>query len=465
MKKLPVALVGLGCALALPGAAQASYSLGSHPDGVMEGTSTACPTGCTIVQDWEANELMRVPAWLGEQNVVVLWRVRGDGGQARLQRVLLDGAGTGSAAAATAPVQLTGALQEIPASLPVRAGDAIGLQLTANASVDSVDLGFGESTRSWRPALDGTPRASVETDGELIAFEAIVEPDSDGDGLGDETQDACVRCEVVDPPVIVDPPGVVPPPVNTGGDAPAQQTGDPYADIRKGGPKATIEPTATRKGTKVSVTVTNPHAFALKGDLQLKRGRKVVAKAKLTLAANASRTVALKVRKPGKSLTAAVSLKGPVGKARTTTRKVKLTTKTTKPNQPGDTGVDGTYRGGSGAGADWVMVIKDGVVTNFNGSITTFCTKAGKQQNHSFAMIGDDPDPTVAPSGAFAWEATAGYGFDKLKFDGVVKGSTITGKMMVESRPPISGADPVSGMPRIEFEYCFAGRDYTLTKD
>ena len=36
---------------------------------------------------------------------------------------------------------------------------------------------------------------------------------------------------------------------------------------------------------------------------------------------------------------------------------------------------------------------------------------------------------------------------------------------MVESRPPINGADPVSGMPRIEFEYCFAGRDYTLTKD
>ena len=37
--------------------------------------------------------------------------------------------------------------------------------------------------------------------------------------------------------------------------------------------------------------------------------------------------------------------------------------------------------------------------------------------------------------------------------------------MMVESRPPIPGADPLTGMPRIEFEYCFAGRDYTLKKD
>ena len=110
------------------------------------------------------------------------------------------------------------------------------------------------------------------------------------------------------------------------------------------------------------------------------------------------------------------------------------------------------------------MVIKDGVVTNFNGSITTFCTKASKQQNHTFAMVADDPDPRVAPSGAFTWEATAGYGFDKLKFDGVVKDGRVSGKMMVESRPPISGADPVSGMPRIEFEYCFAGRDYTLQR-
>ena len=59
-------------------------------------------------------------------------------------------------------------------------------------------------------------------------------------------------------------------------------------------------------------------------------------------------------------------------------------------------GIDGTYKG-TGGGAGWVMVIKDGVVTNFNGSITTFCTKASKQQNHTFAMVADDPDPRVAP--------------------------------------------------------------------
>ena len=48
------------------------------------------------------------------------------------------------------------------------------------------------------------------------------------------------------------------------------------------------------------MTVSNPYAFAVSGELQLKRGKKVVAKAKLKLAANATRAVTLKVRKPGK---------------------------------------------------------------------------------------------------------------------------------------------------------------------
>lgn len=454
MRTLTLALAALGCALALPGAASAAYSLGNHPDGILEGTSTACAGGCTIVQDWEANEQQRVPGWLGEHQVVVQWRVRGDGGQARLQRVTVGAGGAASASATTDSVQLTGVMQELPAALPVRAGDAIGLALTPGASVDSVDLGLGESTLTYAPALDDTPRGGVETEGAAIAFEAVLEPDADADGLGDETQDSCVNCVEINPTPTPSPTPVVPAP--TPDPAPA----DPYAELRTGGPKATIAPTATKKGTKVSVTVSNPYAFAVSGKLQLKRGKKVVATAKLKLAANATRAVTLKVRKPGKSLTAAVTLRGPVGKQRTTTAKVKVST--SKPGKSGG-GIDGTYRG-TGAGADWVLVIAGGVVTNFNGSISTYCTKAGKQQNHSFAMIGDDPDPKVAASGAFAWEATSGYGFDKLKFDGVVSGTSITGKLMVESRPPINGADPVSGMPRIEFEYCFAGRDYTLTK-
>jgi hypothetical protein len=79
-------------------------------------------------------------------------------------------------------------------------------------------------------------------------------------------------------------------------------------------------------------------------------------------------------------------------------------------------------------------------------------------------MVGDDPKPHVAADGSFAWEATKNYGFQKLKFSGRVSGAAATGKIVVEDRPLIQGTDPVSGMPRIEAEYCFAGADYTLTR-
>jgi hypothetical protein len=457
MRLLPTALAAFGCALALPAAANAAYHVGQNPDGVLEGSSTLCEQTCTLMQDVLANESMRVPDMSGVQKgVVVRWDVRGRGGQARLRRVGLAG-DVGTPLGATGRTNLSGTIQQIPAAMPVQTGDAIALDLTAGAEVDSQETVLGDTIMAWAPALaDGAGRASDGVLPRYMAMLAVIEPDADGDGLGDETQDSCVNCGGGTPP----PGGGTPPP--GGGTPPPPVEEDPYAAIRKAGPSATIAGTATRKGRKVAVTVTNPHAFTIKGKLQLKRGRKVVGKAKLNLAANATKTIKLAVRGRARKLKAAATLRGPVGGARTTTKTVKLTT--AKPPKPGKGGVDGTYRG-SGAGADWVMEIRKGIVTNFNGSITIYCTKAGKQQNHTFAMIADDPDPSVAADGSFAWEATSGYGFDKLKFDGVVKGGSVTGKMMVESRPLIQGVSPVSGLPRLEAEYCFAGRDYTLTKD
>ena len=150
-------------------------------------------------------------------------------------------------------------------------------------------------------------------------------------------------------------------------------------------------------------------------------------------------------------------MKAPVGKARTT--RGKLTVTKVRPAK----GVNGTYRG-SGISAGWTMVIENGIVQNFNGTITLYCTKQAKQETVTFAMIGDDPNPHVAADGSFAWEATKNYGFQKLKFSGRVSGNSAKGKIVVEDRPLIPGTDPVSGMPRIVPEYCFAGADYTLTK-
>ena len=71
---------------------------------------------------------------------------------------------------------------------------SLDILFLSKEDVDAVDLGLGESTLSWAPALDGAARTGTETQGATIAFQAVIEPDIDADGLGDETQDACVKC-------------------------------------------------------------------------------------------------------------------------------------------------------------------------------------------------------------------------------------------------------------------------------
>jgi hypothetical protein len=73
-------------------------------------------------------------------------------------------------------------------------------------------------------------------------------------------------------------------------------------------------------------------------------------------------------------------------------------------------------------------------------------------------MIGEDPKPRVGADGSFAWEATRGYGFEKLRFDGRISGDTARGRLMVEDRSPLLGTG------RIEFDYCFAGKEFTLRR-
>ena len=168
-------------------------------------------------------------------------------------------------------------------------------------------------------------------------------------------------------------------------------------------------------------------------------------------------------RKRKLRLTAAATMTGPVGRARTTSRKVMVAV--AKPGKPGKgaKGIDGVYEG-SGGSAGWSLVIRNGVVENFNGRASLYCTKAHKQMSETFAMIADDPDPVVAADGSFAWEATKGYGFLKVKYTGTVRNGVVKGNLVLEDRSPIPGADPVTGMPRIEFEYCFVGQDFELER-
>jgi hypothetical protein len=443
MHRLPLSLVVAAAVLAGPAAAQGSETIGVDPAGVYGATPQTCDDGCTLVQDVNANLAVRVPALAGGRGVITSWKVRGSGGSARLRRV--EGV---AARGATAWAALTGNTQTVAASLPVRSGERIGVDLSAGATIAGDESFYGDTLLAWRPALGDSETSNPDAEiGGYVAYQAVVEPDADGDGLGDDTQDSCVACGGGKTP---------------GPKPPGPQPGDPYAAIRAAGPRVSLPGAGSLVKRSVSVTVANPYAFALTGKLTLKQGRKVAARARLKLAASESRTVTVKVkpalaRKRKLKLTASAVMKAPVGKARTTTRK--LTVTRVRPAK----GVDGKY-GGKGLSAGWVMVVDKGVVENFNGTMTLYCTKQKEQETVTFAMVGDDPKPHVAADGTFAWEATKNYGFQKLKFSGRVSGGTVTGKIVVEDRPLIQGTDPVSGMPRIEAEYCFAGADYTLTR-
>ncbi len=438
---LPLALAGV--ALGAPGAATAAENVGVDPQAVWGSTPQTCPSGCTIVQDANANAAVRIPTLAGGRGVITSWRIRGSGGSARLRSVAVSG-GSVAARGATAWSQLadTDATQSFVARLPVSSGDAIGVDLGAGATIVGEVSAFGDIALAFRPALGDaeTSRPDEQIDG-YVAYQAVVEPDADGDGLGDETQDACVACDSHSPP----------PPAS-----------DPYAAIRTSGPSIGLPASGALAKRAVVVTVTNPYAFAIEGKLTLKRGRKVVGRARVKLAATGTRTLRVKIsralaRKNTLKLTATAVMKGPVGKARTTQHKLTAG----RPARGG--GVDGKY-GGKGVSAGWTMVIGHGVVQNFNGTMTLYCTKQKQQETVTFAMVGSDPKPHLAADGTFAWEATKDYGFQKLKFSGRVSGGTVTGKMMVEDRPLIPRIDPVSGMPRIVPEYCFAGAKYTLTR-
>jgi hypothetical protein len=99
----------------------------------------------------------------------------------------LAGIGTGTGPTAN----LAGAgTYSIPARLPVHIADLVGFDYTTNNSNSTA--GNGHAVYYAPPLVDGAPPQAVQSNG--IAdhlVNAVVEPDADHDGYGDETQDQC----------------------------------------------------------------------------------------------------------------------------------------------------------------------------------------------------------------------------------------------------------------------------------
>jgi hypothetical protein len=472
-----IAVVAIACLLA-PAGASAAVTVGGDLD-FADGTAVQreCTQSfaCTQLQDVADGALVRVPSLGTPLGVVTGWRVRADGGSARVRRLAVEPFGVRSLGAGGEWAELasTTAVQEIAARLPVAEGDAIaidvmfGTKLWADAAPGAG--AFANAAYHWSPDLgDDELRDPNDLDSPFagdLHYQATIEPDSDGDGLGDETQDGCVACPGGGQP---DPPAGPPAAPPSGGDQPPVDA-DPYAAIRRAGPRVTIAKTAaaTKRGA-VRIQLDNPHAFKLRGALELRVAGRRHHVRKLALGAGATRTVTIKLaratarklRRAGKlNATVLAKLRGPVGKPRTTRRVVSVTApKASRPpaGKPGpkDSGYDGTYKG-----QDLELVVRDGTVTTFTGSLSLYCTRSGKQKVVRFFQGSGDPAPRIAADGSFAWEATRDYGFVKLKYDGrFVDARTAKGKLVVEDRSPLLGTG------RFEFDYCFAGKDWSASR-
>ena len=196
---LPTALGVLVAFAVVPADGHAATTFGSRLDAAPNAApcATAAPP-CTTVgfsrPGAGAPVVLRSPA----SGVITRFRLRaartGSGpATVRLRVANIAQAGNeGAAAVAIGPagptvtVAGTGAVEEFPARLPVGTGSHLALD-TANVAAVHTGSGLGYV---FAPRLTRGPglQASSAATGELL-LQARVEPDSDHDGFGDETQD------------------------------------------------------------------------------------------------------------------------------------------------------------------------------------------------------------------------------------------------------------------------------------
>lgn len=161
--------------------------LSASPIGHFGGSATEANVA---LSEPEANETSPVTG------VIVRYRVDVESlGQFTIRVLRPAGGGTYTGAGSGIPVTPTvHGIQTFSSTLPIRAGDLIGLDLDDNAGVGQANVA-GSTIDEWgNPGFlaDGVtaPPNTVYQNEELL-FNGDVEPDADNDGFGDESQDQC----------------------------------------------------------------------------------------------------------------------------------------------------------------------------------------------------------------------------------------------------------------------------------
>jgi hypothetical protein len=200
---LTVSAVALLGVLAWPAAGQAATSFGSpltdEPNtgpGNPSGDCPQIPTPCTRVG-------FRFPSGNPEvatapvAGVVTRFRIRSQSPDqvtfaiARLTPAGNDRLGTLVGSGPTVTLKGDESIEEFGARISILAGDYVAMNSTATGALH----GGSGGTRQYQyspPLVQGQgPRGSTDTEDEELLLQAVIEPDSDRDGFGDETQDRC----------------------------------------------------------------------------------------------------------------------------------------------------------------------------------------------------------------------------------------------------------------------------------
>ena len=128
--------------------------------------------------------------------VIVRWRIRDSVGSFALRMARQPSPGAFVGVGTSAPVTIA---SPVPATfdvrLPVQAGDLIGVDIGANSSLGSREFSGAQEAVFVPTLADGAPPRSPEVVSNNFEnlVNADLEPDADGDGFGDETQDLCAK--------------------------------------------------------------------------------------------------------------------------------------------------------------------------------------------------------------------------------------------------------------------------------
>jgi hypothetical protein len=188
-------ILALSLALAVPGTASAATTIGSSMP-AFTGDTLVCDDadGCTLVPTSIAGKPVVMPF----DGVLMSWAAQVPSGESWIRLRVLRPAGGGTFKGVGNPhlafPDADGRISETP-RLAVRAGDLIAVDLRDGQEIGVSPHATADSaSQTFIPVLGSAEaRAPDQThvdDFEML-FNAVIEPDRDRDGSGDETEDAC----------------------------------------------------------------------------------------------------------------------------------------------------------------------------------------------------------------------------------------------------------------------------------